>query len=167
MVSTAVPVGVYLRSSFEPDAEYVDGEIEERPVGEYDHAAWQSALVLYFRQHKMDWNIRVQPELRVRVGETRYRVPDVTVLDRDQPIEQIVTRPPMAVFEVLSPDDLMPRMLTKLADYEHMGIAGIFVIDPKGSRYQFANGSLTPIPAGPTSCGRLTINFQEIEQLLD
>ena len=34
-----VPVEVYLRSSYEPDAEYVDGIIEERPMGEYDHAA--------------------------------------------------------------------------------------------------------------------------------
>ena len=48
-----------------------------------------------------------------------------------------------------------------------MGITGIFLIDPKGSKYRFANGSLTPIPAGPTPCGRLTINFEEIEQLLD
>jgi len=167
MVSTAVPVEVYLRSSFEPDAEYVDGEIEERPVGEYDHAAWQSALVLYFRQHKTDWNIRVQPELRVQVSETRYRVPDVTVLNRDQPVEQIVTHPPLAVFEVLSPDDIMPRMLTKLSDYERMGIAGIFIIDPKGAKYRFSKGSLTPITAGPAPCGRLTINFQDIEQLLD
>ncbi len=167
MVSTAIPVEVYLRSSFDPDAEYVDGEIEERPVGEYDHAAWQAALVVYFRQHNLDWNIRVQPELRVRVAETRFRVPDITVLDRDQPIEQIVTHPPIAVFEVLSPDDVMARMLTKLGDYERMGIPGIFVIDPKGSKYRFANGSLTPIPLGLTACGRLTINFEEIESLLD
>ena len=34
-----IPVEVYLRSTYEPDAEYVDGEIEERPMGEYDHAA--------------------------------------------------------------------------------------------------------------------------------
>ncbi len=31
--TTHVPVEVYLRSSYEPDAEYVDGEIEERPDG--------------------------------------------------------------------------------------------------------------------------------------
>ena len=29
---THIPVEAYLRSSFEPDAEYVDGVIEERPV---------------------------------------------------------------------------------------------------------------------------------------
>jgi hypothetical protein len=35
-----VPLEVYLRSSYEPDAEYVDGEIELRPMGEHDdHAA--------------------------------------------------------------------------------------------------------------------------------
>ena len=109
----------------------------------------------------------MQPELRIQVAETRFRVPDVTVLDRDQPIEQIVTRAPIAVFEILSPDDIMPRMLTKLADYERMGIAGIFVMDPKGSRCRFENGSLVPLSADPVACGRLTINFQEIEQLLD
>jgi len=167
MVSTAVPVELYLRSNFEPDAEYVDGEIQERPVGEYDHAAWQSALVVYFRQHNREWNVRVQAELRVQVGESRFRVPDVTVLDRDQPIEQIVTHPPIAVFEILSPEDVMSRMLVKLADYERMGVAGIFVIDPKGSKYRFENGSLKPVGSGPVTCGRLAIDFQEIEQLLD
>jgi hypothetical protein len=32
--TTNIPVEVYLRSSYEPDAEYVDGKIEERPMGE-------------------------------------------------------------------------------------------------------------------------------------
>ena len=27
---------LYLKSSFEPDAEYVDGVIEERPAGQYE-----------------------------------------------------------------------------------------------------------------------------------
>ncbi len=48
---TSVPVEVYLRSSYEPDAEYVDGAIEERPMGEYDHSSWQEAIILWFRQH--------------------------------------------------------------------------------------------------------------------
>ena len=32
--SIYIPMEEYLRSSFEPDAEYVDGQIEERAVGE-------------------------------------------------------------------------------------------------------------------------------------
>ena len=79
-----VPVEVYLRSSYEPDAEYVDGEIEERPGGEYDHASWQEAIILWFRQHAQEWDVHVKPELRVQVAQTRFRVPDITVLDRNQ-----------------------------------------------------------------------------------
>ena len=103
--TTHVPVEVYLCSSYEPDAEYVDGRIEERPMGEFDHASWQAAILNRFWQHEREWDIRVMPSLRIKVAATRYRVPDVTVLDRDRPIEQIITHPPLAVFEVLSPED--------------------------------------------------------------
>ncbi|HLH34324.1 MAG TPA: hypothetical protein VKX41_06600 [Alloacidobacterium sp.] len=51
-----VPIEVYLRSSYEPDAEYVDGEIEERPVGEYDHSSWQEAILKWFWQHEKEWS---------------------------------------------------------------------------------------------------------------
>lgn len=106
------PLEVYLRSSFEPDAEYVDGVIEERPMGEYDHSSWQRAILLWFAAREIEWGIRVRPELCVQVGPERYRVPDVTVLDRSLPVEQIITRPPIAVFEILSPGDKLNRMLT-------------------------------------------------------
>ena len=91
--SLHVPIELYLHSSYDPDAEYVDGEIQERAMGEYDHAAWQAAIQEYFRKHRLEWNIRAFSELRIKVSATRYRVPDVTVLDRDLPIEQIVTKP--------------------------------------------------------------------------
>ena len=42
--TTRIPVEVYLRSRYEPGAEYVDGEIEERPMGDNDHSAWQDAI---------------------------------------------------------------------------------------------------------------------------
>ena len=86
--TTHIPVEVYLRSSYEPDAEYVDGEIEERPMGENDHSAWQDAICFWFRQHAQAWNVRVRPELRIQVAASRFRVPDVAVLGRDQPTEQ-------------------------------------------------------------------------------
>ena len=120
--ATRVPVEVYLRSSYEPDAEYVDGEIEERPAGENDRSAWQDAICFWFRQHAREWKVRVRPGLRIQTGPTRFRVPGVTVLDRAQPLEQIVTHPPLAVFEILSPEDRMQRLLRKLEDYRIMGI---------------------------------------------
>jgi Uma2 family endonuclease len=137
---TQVPLEVYLRSSeYEPDAEYVDGTIEERPMGEFDHAAWQLAIIKWFLRHEEEWNIDVLPELRVQAAPTRFRVPDVTVLDRSLPVEQIITHPPIAVFEVLSPEDTISRLKRKLEDYRTMGIPHIWVIDPEDgsfSRYE-------------------------------
>jgi Uma2 family endonuclease len=133
--TTLVPVEVYLRSSYEPDAEYVDGRIEERPMGEFDHASWQKAILKRFLQHERDWDICVMPELRIKVAATRYRVPDITVLDRSRPIEQIITHPPVAVFEVLSPEDRVQRLKLKLEDYRAMGIPEIWVIDPQDSTF--------------------------------
>lgn len=144
MATTLVSLGEYLKSVYEPDAEYLDGQIEVRPMGEFDHADWQQAIVSFLLANK-SWNIRALPELRVRISESRYRVPDVTVLDRSQPIEQIVTRAPLAVFEVLSPEDRVLRMQSKLEDYAAMGVGQIWVLHPESGQFQqFSSGGLTP-----------------------
>lgn len=133
----------YLHSRCEPDAEYVDGEVEQRPMGEYDHATWQQAIERYFLEHAKNWGIRVRCELRVQVSATRYRVPDVVVFDRNRPIEQILTYSPVAVFEVLSPEDSVSRLLVKLDDYERMGVRNIFVVNTELERsYQYKAGEL-------------------------
>lgn len=94
----------------------------------------------------MLWNIRVRPELRVQVSLTRYRVSDVVVFDRSRPIEQILTHPHIAVFEVLSPEDTVTRMLAKLSDYSNMGVHNIFTVDPKTQHfYRFRDGALLPV----------------------
>jgi Uma2 family endonuclease len=168
--STFVPLDVYLRTSYEPDAEYVDGTIEDRPMGENEHSAWQHALDLWFGQRGKEWNIRVRPELRVQVSAKRFRVPDLTLLDRNLPVEPIVTHPPIAVFEILSPEDSLMRMMTKLADYERMGIQTILVLDPNNGRhFRFVSGSLEPLPPEPFDLPGSSCRFDlaEIEKLLD
>ena len=138
-----VPVEEYLRSSYEPDAEYVDGEVEERAVGEVDHAAWQAAIQRWFFAHDREWNIVVFPELRVQVSPSRFRVPDVAILNFDRPAEQIITHAPIAVFEILSPEDTVLKVRRKLADYAKMGIPQIWVIDPEdGASLRYLDGEL-------------------------
>lgn len=169
---TLVPVELYLHSSaeYEPDAEYVDGEIELRPMGEYDHSTWQQAIERWFLGHLKDWNIRVRVELRVRVSPTRYRVPDVVVFDREQPVEQVLTRPPIAVFEVLSPEDLFSPMMEKLGDYEAMGIPAIRVIDPAtGAIFRYESGKLenVVVTAEQLADGRCSIDWEQVRAMLD
>lgn len=160
----------YLHTTYEPDAEYVDGVVEERCSGEYDHANWQGALVAWFRTHGREWNIRAIPELRVQVSATRFRVPDVTVMDRNQPIEQILTAPPLAVFEILSPEDKMTRVLSKLADYEGMGVRTILVIDPAARQFhRFEQGNLQLVREESVGVAgsAARVEWRGIEALLD
>lgn len=164
-----VPLEVYLKSSYEPDAEYVDGVIEERPAALWDHADWHSAVQVFFGSRRIEFGIRVRPSLRVRTGPNTIRVPDVAILDRNLPIEQIVTHPPIAVFEILSPEDSLNRIMTKLADYERMGIKTILVLDPNGQHFRYLGGSLEPLPPEPFDLPGSSCRFDlsAIEQLLD
>ena len=144
--TTHVPVEVFLRSSYHPDAEYVDGGKEKRPAGLLDHSSWQGAILYWFSDRETGWDVRSLPSPRVKVAATRYSVPDVTVLDRGQPREQIITHPPLAVFEVLSPQNTFQRLKRKLEDYRIMGIEEIRVIDPQDNtfyRYEDGNSSAT------------------------
>jgi Uma2 family endonuclease len=134
--TTQVPLEIYLRSEYEPDAEFIDGEIRERPVGEDDHSSWQGAIYLWFAQHADEWNIRVRPELRVQVTAENYLVPDVSILDAANPREKTATRPPIAVFEVLSPENKIREIMRKLELYEQMGIPQIWLIDPSDPVWQ-------------------------------
>jgi Uma2 family endonuclease len=166
--TTHVPVEVYLRSSYEPDAEYVDGKIEERSTGEFDHASWQEAILAWFRQHRKDWNTYARPELRVRVAATRYRIPDVTVVDRDRPVEQIITHPPIAAFEVLSPEDTLQRLKRRLEDYRAMGILEIWVIDPQDATYyRYEDGELRRSNTFSHAAKGILFDMNEIKNLLD
>ena len=143
--TSLISVEEYLKTTADPDCEYVGGVLEERAVGEYDHATWQTILAAFFTARQMELGIKARTELRVQVAVDNFRVPDVTILSRGAPREQIVTHPPLAVFEILSPDDSMTRMLEKLADYERMGIAAIWVIEPKKQLYyRYRDGQLAP-----------------------
>ena len=170
-MATATPISLqqYLRYDDEPDAEYVDGEVEQRPMGEYDHATWQQAIERWFLDHAKQWGIRVRCELRVQVGPTRYRVPDVVVFDRNRPVEQTLTHPPIAVFEVLSPEDTTARLLRKLEDYECMGIPGIFMLDPRLERaYRYVAGDLRVCEAVlPLSGSAASLDWKAISDLRD
>ena len=89
--------------------------------------------------------IRVRPELRVQVDAYSFLIPDVTLLDRSRPVESIATHPPIAVIEVLSPDDSLKRLMKKCERYEKMGIRSILIVDPEGPAYRFREGKLEPL----------------------
>jgi Uma2 family endonuclease len=158
----------YLKMTSDPDCEFVEGILEQRPMGEYDHATWQAILVSYFTSQATQLGVRARPELRIQVAPNRFRVPDVTILSREAPREQIITHAPLAVFEILSPEDSMMRMLDKLADYERMGIQAIWVVEPKKPSYfRFSEGKLIPATLFELPGSSFQVPMAEIEKLID
>ncbi len=130
MATLQTSLAEYLHTSYRPDCDFVDGEVQERNWGEFDHGAVQAFLASWFFQHRQEWNLHVLPELRIRVSATRVRIADVCLISRDQPIEQVPTKPPLAVLEILSPEDRISRYNERLDDYRRMGIQNVWVIDP-------------------------------------
>ncbi len=135
-MSTAALVSVseYLSTSYRPDRDLVDGQLIERNVGEYDHSNLQGALIVWLRSRQREWNIRVLPEQRVRVSSTRFRIPDVCIISRDQGIEPVFTKPPLVCIEVLSKDDTLRSMQDRIDDYLAFGVSNIWVLDPVARR---------------------------------
>ena len=114
--TTFVPLEVYLRTSYRPDVDYVDGVIEERNLGQNDHSAWQAAIVAWFRQQAHSGGVRVRPEIRVRVAGPRVRIADLALIDRDLRQDPVATHPPVAVFEVVSPHDRLSGLAKRCGD---------------------------------------------------
>ena len=130
-METRTPTSVeeYLTTDYSPDCDYVDGEVLERHLGQWDHSSLQAALIAYLFPRQKLWGIRVVPEQRVEVGPKRFRIPDVCVVIGD-PGEQILTKPPHLCIEIVSPDDRMSRIQERVEDYLSMGVPYVWVIDP-------------------------------------
>jgi Uma2 family endonuclease len=126
---TLISVEEYLRTSYRPDCDYVDGEVLERNLGEKDHSKLQKAILLYFASREKQWGIWVVAEQRVQVKPTRFRIPDICVT-LGEPAEQIFTKPPFICVEVLSPEDRWPRVQQRIDDYLAMGVPYVWVLDP-------------------------------------
>jgi len=131
---TGVSLDEYLETSYSPDCDYLEGEILERNVGEYDHSRLQMLLSRYLSNREDQWGILVLPEQRVQVKAKRFRVPDITVLKGPPPTGGIVTEPPFLCIEILSRDDRVEDTQDKIDDYRSFGVPYVWVVNPRTRR---------------------------------
>jgi Uma2 family endonuclease len=139
----------YLQTSYRPDRDFVDGVTEERNVGESEHSDFQSELIYWFRVHRQEWNIRVNGELRTRIAERRYRVPDVCVRYLSAPREKVLITPPLIAIEVMSADDRLPRVIDRLKDFLTMCVPNVWLLDPiERVAYSYTQDGLKLVETG-------------------
>jgi len=140
LTSAAVSLEEYLHTTYDPDREYVAGQLVERNVGEYYHSRMQLLIALLLGGREQKRRFRVFTEQRVRVSdEPRYRIPDICVKALPHAVTPILERPDL-VIEVLSPDDRPSDLLEKIVDYQKAGIRHIWIVDPYARTVFEANG---------------------------
>src|SRR5579871_1403442 len=115
-IATQMTVEEYLRTSFRPDCEYVDGEVLERNVGEQGHSEVQWRLIEFFIKNRGKWDVYPLQEWRFKLTDRHYRVPDFTIVAGRKPKEPVLVTRPLVCVEILSPEDRMSRMQKKIAD---------------------------------------------------
>lgn len=138
--ATGISIEEYLRTEYEPDCDYVDGELEDRNVGEYDHGYVQGELYARFRALRKMIGAHPSLEQRVRVRKTRRRVPDVCLI-LGKPDEQVFNKPPFLCIEILSPEDRLSRMQRRIRDYLEFGVRFVWLIDPMERRAWIYSGT--------------------------
>lgn len=142
-VPALLSIEQYLRTSYKPDVDFVDGEIEERNLGEFDHARLQYKLAAFFDTREKPWSIQGVIEQRIRVSPTRVRICDLAILRADAPREKVTETAPLICIEIMSPEDRLARAQVVLADYRAMGVPHIWLIDPlRRSAFTFDQSGL-------------------------
>ena len=139
----------YLRTSWSPDREFVDGRIEERNLGEKEHSIIQRYLTVLFAIKRAEWGVEVFPELRTQTKARNFRVPDVLVVRAGERFERYVTQPPLIAIEILSPEDTLQAVRSKAAEYRQFGVEHIWVIDPEPRIvYRYTSSGLEEVQTG-------------------
>lgn len=147
--ATLVSVEEYLRTSYDPDVDYVDGVLEDRNVGEFDHSVLQTQISSWILQNCQAMGLSAFVELRTRIHGRRYRVPDILVLEGKWPKTKVLERAPLVAIEILSPEDRMTRVRARIEDYLSIGTRFVWLIDPAVRRaWVYTKGSTEEVKDG-------------------
>ncbi len=125
-----ISIDEYLASSYEPDLEFVDGVLEEKNMGDWDHSFLQAMISHWFLQHRDEWKINVLTEYRTRTSTTRVRLPDICVVRQGEPVERVRVTAPLLCVEILSPEDRPGRVMRRMDDFVAMGAENLWILDP-------------------------------------
>jgi Uma2 family endonuclease len=147
--TTLIAVEEYLRTSYDPDMDYVDGVLEERNLGEADHSDLQTEIAHWVRNNCLNLGVNAFVELRTRINSSRFRVPDVVLIEGKRQKRGTLDRAPLVAIEILSPEDRMSRMQQRMDDYLSIGTPYVWLIDPETRRsWRYTVGSITEVMDG-------------------
>ena len=126
----SVTVEEYLTSPGFDRFEYEAGVVIEKRMPDWKHSrlcGWIIALVLKFYPEYV-----AGPEVRARLRQDRWMLPDVTVALLEQvKREEYATAPPHLCVEVVSKEDTLEQIAAKCAQYHEWGVPHCWILDPE------------------------------------
>ncbi|MGA3074717.1 MAG: Uma2 family endonuclease [Bryobacteraceae bacterium] len=159
-----VSVEEYLHSSFEYDAEYVEGRIVPRSLPQKPHSKMQGYLLRMLCPVGDPLRYEVWPEQRIRTqrAPARYRVPDLCVT-QGEPSEDVFTDPPFLCVEILSPDDTAVEVWAKIREYLAFGVAYVSIVDPNTGTGEIHSPEGTErVENGRFRAGEIEVQLEEL-----
>lgn len=131
----------YLTTQFEREPELVHGELAEKYLPTKSHGRTQQRLAVL-----LDNAGYCCTEVRMRLAEDLYRIPDVAVFEGAGPAEEVPVTAPLLVVEISSPDDRLYDVLQELQEYKAWGVQNIWLVEPELKLcHIYDNGSLTEV----------------------
>lgn len=123
----------YLRTSYRPDCDYVDGFVLERNLGTHPHGRLQTLVAGLLLQREQQWQIHAVVEVRLKIRPRKYRAPDVVILPAAS-YPAVIEQPPLLCIEIVSPDDKLAELVIRAGDYLAMGVPVTWILDPETKR---------------------------------
>ena len=143
---SAISVEQYLRTSFpDLDKEYRDGEIVERSLPDYLHSKTQFLLLVFFGAFRKTHSVFPCAELRLKLGQGLYLIPDVCVFHSVEPQLAVPDSPPLVVIEIVSSDDRQTKVREKLEKYRTWGVPHVWLADPYGKHMYTCDAGLNEV----------------------
>lgn len=161
--TTAVSVSEYLGTEYDPNCEYIDGVLVQKPMPTTKHSRLQLKLgALIDSRFPEFW---VGTELTVQVCENKFLVPDLAVQDGSNVQTPYAKTPIVLCIEILSPDDSLNKTLAKCEAYHAWDTVNTWILDPVERRaWQYTKGSPPQEiePAGELQAGPIRVPIADI-----
>lgn len=145
--TTSISVEEYLRTDYQPNCEYIDGVLRQKPMPTRKHGLLEARIAQLINMGFSQFEAAC--EITVRIRTDKYLVPDLIVQRRDHIQDPYPLDPVHLCVEILSPKDRFSEILAKCEDYHDWGVETAWVVDPESRRaWEYRKGQrLAEIPA--------------------
>ncbi|WP_093943724.1 Uma2 family endonuclease [Actinoalloteichus hoggarensis] len=118
-----------------PDAggryELVDGRLDMSPAPVAIHTLIESRLTIHLGGLAPEEQIVFScPGITLNADRTHHRIPDVAIIRADEFEQPYLTRPPLLVVEVVSPESVFRDHHTKRVEYARFGVESYWIVSP-------------------------------------